>query len=56
MKVIWIILAALSFIGGQVYLFFCLGKLDQFLERGFDNEPTVTDDDNCRYPDEDVIE
>ena len=56
MKVIWIILAVLSFIGGQAYLFFCLGKLDQFLERRSGNEPTVTNDESCRYPDGDVVE
>lgn len=56
MNVVWIILAALSFIGGQVYLFFRLQKLDKFLERRPSNEPTFTYDDRCRYPDEDVVE
>ena len=55
MEVIWIILAVLSFIGGQVYLFHLLRKLDKFLKRRPGNEPTFTDDDSCRYP-EDVIE
>ena len=55
MKVVWIILAVLSFIPGQAYLFYLLRKLDKFLEHGPDNEPTFTQDDSCRYP-EDVIE
>ena len=55
MNVIWIILAVLSFIGGQVYLFYSLRKLDKFLERRPSNEPTFTYDDSCRYS-EDVIE
>ena len=55
MNVIWIILAALSFIGGQVYLSHLLRKLDKFLERRPSKEPTFTYDDSCRYP-EDVIE
>ncbi len=32
MKIVGIILAVLSFIGGQAYLFHCLRKLDQYLE------------------------
>ena len=55
MKVIWIILAVLSFIGGQVYAFYLLGKLDKFLERKADKKPTFIYDDSCRYP-EDVVE
>lgn len=55
MKVILIILAVLSFIGGQAYLVYLLRKLDKFLGRRPDNEPTFTYDDSCRYP-EDVIE
>jgi len=55
MNVIWIILAVLSFIGGQVYLFCLLRKLDKFLERGPSNEPTFTYDDSCRSS-EDVVE
>ena len=55
MKVIWIILAVLSFIGGQVYLVYLLGKLDNFLDRKPSNEPTFTYDDSCRSP-EDVVE
>ena len=55
MKVIWIILAVLSFIGGQVYLFCLLRKLDKFLERRPSNGPAVTNDGSCEYP-EDVIE
>ena len=55
MKVIWIILAVLSFIGGQAYLVYLLTKLDKFLERRPSNEPTFPYDDSCRYP-EDVIE
>lgn len=56
MNIIWIILAVLSFIGGQVYLFFRLRKLDKFLDRKPNNEPTFTYDDSYRYPDEDVIQ
>ncbi len=56
MNVIWIILAVLSFIGGQAYLVYLLSKLDKFLKRRPGNEPTVTNDDSCRYPDEDVVE
>ena len=56
MKVIWIILAVLSFVAGQVYLVYLLKKLDKFLERRPSNEPTFTYDDSCRYPDEDVVE
>ena len=55
MKVISIILAVLSFFGGQAYLVYLLRKLDKFLERRPSNEPTFTYDDSCRYP-EDVIE
>ena len=55
MKVIWIILAVLSFIGGQVYLFYLLRKFGKFLERRPSNEPTFTYDDSCRYPG-DVVE
>ena len=55
MNVIWIVLAVLSFIGGQVYLFYLLCKLDKFLERRPSNEPTFTYDDSCRCP-EDVVE
>ena len=54
MNVIWIILAVLSFIGAQVYLFLYLRKLDKFLEPSPSNAPTFTYDDSCRYP-EDVI-
>ena len=56
MKVVWIILAVLSFAGGQAYLVYLLRKLDKFLERRPGNEPTFTYDDSCRYPEEDVIE
>ena len=55
MNTIWIILAVLSFIGGQAYLVYLLRKLDKFLERRANNEPVFTYDDSCRYP-EDVIE
>ena len=55
MKAIWIILAVLSFIGGQAYLFYLLRKLDRFLESRPSNEPNFTYDDSCRYP-EDVVE
>jgi len=56
MNAIWIILAVLSFIGGQIYLVYCLKKLDKFLRKRPSNEPTFTYDDSCRYPEEDVIE
>ncbi len=56
MKVVWIILAVLSFIGGQAYLVYLLRKLDKFLEHRPSNEPTVTCDDSSRYPEEDVVE
>jgi len=55
MKVIWIILAVLSFIGGQAYLVYLLRKLNKFLEQRPSNELTFTYDDSCRYP-RDVIE
>ena len=55
MEIIWIILAVLSFIGGQAYLVYLLRKLDKWLEHRPGNEPTVTYDDSCRHP-EDVIE
>jgi len=54
-NVIWIILAALCFAGGQIYLAFCLRKLDRLLERRPGEEQTFTYDDSCRYP-EDVVE
>jgi len=56
MNTIWIILAVLSFIGGQVYLFIRLRRLERFLEHSPGNEQTLTYDDSCRYPEEDVIE
>ena len=55
MEIIWIILAVLSFIGGQAYLVYLLRKLDNFLEHRPSNEPAFTNDDSCTYP-EDVIE
>ena len=55
MKVIWIILAVLSFIGGQAYLVYLLRKLDKFLRRRPGKEPTFPYDDSCRYP-ENVVE
>jgi len=55
MKIIWIILAVLSFIGGQVYLFYLLRKLDKLLENRPSKESIFTYDDSCRCP-EDVIE
>ena len=56
MNVIWILLAVLSFLGGQACLVYLLKKLDKFLERRPSNKPTSTYDDSCRYPEEDVIE
>ncbi len=35
----WIILAVITFIAGQVYLFHCLGKLDRFMNRNPVAEP-----------------
>ena len=55
MNVIWIILAVLSFIGGQAYLVYLLRKLDKFLESRPSDETTFTYNDSCRYP-EDVVE
>ena len=55
MKVIWIILAVLSFIDGQAYLVYLLRKLDKVLEHRPSNEPSFTYDNSCRYP-EDMIE
>lgn len=56
MKVVWIILAVLSFIGGQAYLFYLLRKLDKYLESRSETESDITDDDGCRNPDENVVE
>ena len=55
MNVIWIILAVLSFIAGQVYLFRLLRKLDLFFDRTSAKKPTLRNDDSCRSS-EDVIE
>ena len=52
---IWLVMTVISFIGGQIYLFYLLRKLDKFLERRPSNKPTFTYDDSCRYP-EDVVE
>ena len=52
---VWILLAVLSFFGGQVYLFFGLRKLDQLLECSLSNQTDLTYDDCCRYPEEDVV-
>lgn len=35
----WIVLAIIAFVAGQVYLFHCLGKLDRFLEHQQGDEP-----------------
>lgn len=56
MNAVWIILAVLSFIGGQVYLYYLLRKLDQFLERRPKNDPSFTYDDSYRYPEDFVVE
>lgn len=56
MDVLWIILAVLSFVGAQVYLYFCLKKLDRFLHRRSGDKPSLTYDDSCRYPETDVVE
>lgn len=46
---IWIIFAVLSFIGGQVYLFHCLTKLDAYIAKRETQKSTYTYDDSCRY-------
>ena len=56
MKIVWIILAVLSFIGGQVYLFHCLRKLDTFLKHRPSYESSLTYDDAYRYPEDFVRE
>ena len=56
MKVVWIILAVLSFIGGQAYLVYLLRKLDKYLERRSEAESGIADDDGCRNSDENVVE
>lgn len=48
---IWLILALLSFIGGQIYLFHLLGELDRFLAKRPDAKG-FTYDDNFRYWDD----
>lgn len=49
---IWLILAVLSFIGGQMYLFHLLKELDKFLERREPQQPGFTYDDDFRYYDD----
>ena len=39
----------LSFIGGQVYLFHCLTKLDAYIAKRETQKSTYTYDDSCRY-------
>ena len=55
MNVIWIILGVLSFIGGQAYLVYLLGKLDKFLKGKAGKKSASTADDSCTYS-QDVIE
>lgn len=52
MNTVWLILAVLSFIGGQAYLFLCLGRLDVFLVKRPAQQPAFTYDDNFRYWDD----
>ena len=33
MDIIWIVLAVLSFLGGQVYLFYMIGKWGDFVDK-----------------------
>ena len=63
MDAVWIILAAVSFLGGQVYLFRSLRLLDQLLTHRLGRksaaacgETTLVYDDHCRYPPGDVVE
>ena len=56
MNVIWIILAVLSFIGGQVYLVHLLRRSDQYLESRNAEKSDAADDDGCGNPDGNVIE
>ena len=55
-NIVWLVFAALSFIGGQMYLYYLLGKLDKLLERRPKNEPSFTYDDSYRYPEDFVVE
>ncbi len=56
MKIIWIILAVLSFIGGQILLFHRLRKLDGFGKHRPSYQSNLTYDDAYRYPEDFVIE
>ncbi len=56
MDIIWIILAALSFLGGLAYLFCCLKKLERFRKHRAGKKPALTYDDAYRYLDDSVIE
>ena len=56
MDIVWILLAAASFAGAQVYLYFCLKRLDKAMSRRSGHEPAFTYDDSCRYPETDVVE
>lgn len=49
---IWILFAVLSFIGGQMYLFHLLAKLDQFLAKQSEKTTGFTYDDQFRYWDD----
>ena len=55
MKILGIILFALTFIGCQILLFHMLRKLDRYLESVSNNDPSLTQDDGCRQA-EDVVE
>lgn len=47
----WIALAVIAFVAGQIYLFHCLKKLDRFL----DKHPLDPKDTGGGNPDEDVV-
>lgn len=56
MKIVGIILAVLSFIAGQAYLFCCLRKLDQYLESRPVEESAVLNDERDSDSEDSVIE
>lgn len=56
MDILWIILAVLSFLGGQAYLFYCIKKLGRLRSRRASEKPAFTYDDSYRYSENSVIE
>ena len=54
MKIIWIILFVLSFIGCQILLLNMLRKLDRYFDSVYDNGISLAQDDGCRQA-EDVV-